>query len=742
MKNKKLFFKFYIPFAIIVILSIMILQILGSKSRVGYLIDFDLNIDETLKENNLSDIKGNFIINNELGEDSIKNYLLTNENITNYVYHFRIRYYDKIFRNNDIYGVYLNTNNLPDYIKELKFMENGSPFGDLISDKLIAEEKIDNIKYTLKLKNIFVLYCVVLLIIALFFIINISNIIYIILFIINISLYYLMHFILSKFSILTFRFNSFDTIFSYIFLIIAFNLLNKKILLTLLFEAVNIFSFFVIEPVALTMQNTILLFNDMPILYPSLLQVLSVKMKIILIVSTIIYFGAIIFLIALFIINLIKMKRKKSLVTIIVIFILTFAIFFRKINLEAWEIDFVNFANRNGIINAINYRINFDRVNKIVYSKEDVFKAINILREREELRDYSNLLIGDTNSKRDIFLIFLESFYDYSHFVDLFDKDPFPAEYRNWAESSRKIIPNTGGGSFYARLSGLTGSSPLYPKTQIQKINYVLPDLLKNEGYYTVALEEAANTYNLGNFLPAIGFEEAIFGLEGNNIKNYINTNFNNLQKPIFIYGFTWLGHTGSHLLNNFNIAENNKNFINNFKDESRLNIIETLDNSVMTAMEIIKIRDAILKHSPNALIIFKHDHLYPYLITAIESSSIEDKYKNAFLNDYAPTPILIWNGTNGAYKVSNNFMPENIPMFIAINSGITNYRGSVISLLYKDEIDNMINSYNNYYYITNDNLTIINKIETNSKIFQYENAQRILSQDIFQGKKFYYEFE
>ena len=742
MKNKKLFFKFYIPFAIIVILSIMILQILGSKSIVGYLIDFDLNIDETLKENNLSDIKGNFIINNELGEDSIKNYLLTNENITNYVYHFRIRYYDKIFRNNDIYGVYLNTNNLPDYIKELKFMENGSPFGDLISDKLIAEEKIDNIKYTLKLKNIFVLYCLVLLIIALFFIINISNIIYIILFIINISLYYLMHFILSKFSILTFRFNSFDIIFSYIFLIIAFNLLNKKILLTLLFEAVNIFSFFVIEPVALTMQNTILLFNDMPILYPSLLQVLSVKMKIILIVSTIIYFGAIIFLIALFIINLIKMKRKKSLVTIIVIFILTFAIFFRKINLEAWEIDFVNFANRNGIINAINYRINFDRVNKIVYSKEDVFKAINILREREELRDYSNLLIGDTNSKRDIFLIFLESFYDYSHFVDLFDKDPFPAEYRNWAESSKKIIPNTGGGSFYARLSGLTGSSPLYPKTQIQKINYVLPDLLKNEGYYTVALEEAANTYNLGNFLPAIGFEESIFGLGGNNIKNYINTNFNNLQKPIFIYGFTWLGHTGSHLLNNFNIAENNKNFINNFKDESRLNIIETLDNSVMTAMEIIKIRDAILKHSPNALIIFKHDHLYPYLITAIESSSIEDKYKNAFLNDYAPTPILIWNGTNGAYKVSNNFMPENIPMFIAINSGITNYRGSVISLLYKDEIDNMINSYNNYYYITNDNLTIINKIETNSKIFQYENAQRILSQDIFQGKKFYYEFE
>ena len=265
-----------------------------------------------------------------------------------------------------------------------------------------------------------------------------------------------------------------------------------------------------------------------------------------------------------------------------------------------------------------------------------------------------------------------------------------------------------------------------------QKIHYVLPDLLKKAGYYTLALEEAGNTYNLANFLPSIGFEEVIFGLCGNNIKNYIDTNFYNLQKPIFIYGFTWLGHTDSHLLNNLNIAENNKNFINNFKDDNRLNIniIETLDNSVITAIEIIKIIDAILKYSPNALIIFKHDHLYPYLTPTIESSKIEDKYKDAFLNDYAPTPILIWNGTNGAYKVNNNFMPENIPMFIAISSGITNYRGSIISLLHKEKIDNMID----------DSLTITNKIETNSKIFQYENAQKILSRDIFQGKKFYYD--
>lgn len=223
-KNKNLFLKIYILFLIITIITLIVLQILGFKNRVGYLIDFELR--------NLYQI------------DNPDNTITTN-----YIYGFRIRYYDKVFRNSDIYGVYLNTNNLPNYIKEIKFREKGSPYGDLISSKLIAEEKIDNINYNLKLKNIFVLYCIILLIVILFFISNTSNIIYAILFIINILLYYLIHFILSKFSILTLRFNFFDIILSFIFIIIAFNLLNKKILLTLLFEAINIFSFFVIEPI-------------------------------------------------------------------------------------------------------------------------------------------------------------------------------------------------------------------------------------------------------------------------------------------------------------------------------------------------------------------------------------------------------------------------------------------------------------------------------------------------------------
>ncbi|TXJ58321.1 hypothetical protein EPJ67_02660 [Brachyspira aalborgi] len=95
-KNKNLFLKIYIPFVIITIITLIVLQILGSKNRIGYLTDFNLNIERML---NLYDLEN---INNELDEEGLKNFILNNENITNYIYHFRIRYYDKTFRNNDI----------------------------------------------------------------------------------------------------------------------------------------------------------------------------------------------------------------------------------------------------------------------------------------------------------------------------------------------------------------------------------------------------------------------------------------------------------------------------------------------------------------------------------------------------------------------------------------------------------------------------------------------------------------
>ena len=120
----------YLGLSFLLLATLITFHILGSKERVGYLSDFEI-------------IEGSK---------------------SNYIYNFRIRYYDKVFRNSDIYGVYLITNSLPEYIKEIKMNELGSPFGIIISDKIIEEEKIDNIKYILRLKIIlvFILLAIVL----------------------------------------------------------------------------------------------------------------------------------------------------------------------------------------------------------------------------------------------------------------------------------------------------------------------------------------------------------------------------------------------------------------------------------------------------------------------------------------------------------------------------------------------------------------------------------------------------
>ena len=708
-QNKK-FFLVYLIVILVLFLSLISLSILGSIEREGYLSQFKQNI-----ENN---------------------------------YGFKISYYSKIFRHGDIYGVYPIVKEKPEYIIKINFDGNGSPFGNLLSKKELDNNDRINIYYKLKIKTnviIFVLLFIFIFPAIYFYIIkNIRSYYksYILFFILNSLIYFsLLYFILPKFSILKFNFNFADFALTYIFLMIAFNLLNQNILLTLIFMIFQDFSFFVIEPISLTAQNTILLFTDIPTLYPSLIRVLPLNLKIITIVSTILYFAIIILLVIMFIHNLIKMKRITSIFMITYILILSAILFFRDREITIWLTDFYNNANRNGIIDTINYKINYNRLNTKSYTKKEVENALNILLEKESNIDYSNLILTNSiNNKRNIFLIFLESFYDYSHFTNLFENDPFPEEYRKWANNSRKIPPNSGSGSFYARLAGLTASSPLYPKTQVSHLKYALPYLLDCNGYNTVALEEAVNTYNLKTFLPSLGFDNVLFNIGYGKINDYLDNNLNNLKKPLFVYGFTLLGHSGSSIDNSLKIKENNIDFMNKFNINDKTYLIETLYNSVTAAIEVIKTRDTILKYYPNALIIFKHDHLYPYLRGIIENSSIDNDIKMSFLNDNAPTPILIWDGTNGAYKAPDNFVPENIPMFIALNAGVTNYKNSIISLLYKEEIDGFISTYHKYYRITNDTLLLENNIDTTSRIFKYENAQRILSQDIFQGKKYYYD--
>ncbi|WP_288694860.1 hypothetical protein [uncultured Brachyspira sp.] len=185
MKNNKLFITIYSIFVIIVFISVLLLNILGKKERIGYLSEFKLNIDETLQINGLDieETKKLFDLNDKLDVSSITNYIFTNSAITNYSYDFRIKYYSKVFRNSDIYGVYINLDNIlnnNDFVKKIKIGEYGSPFGNLESTKNIENQEINNVIYTLKIKpliNVLLIFLVLGLLISIIYLKNESFII-------------------------------------------------------------------------------------------------------------------------------------------------------------------------------------------------------------------------------------------------------------------------------------------------------------------------------------------------------------------------------------------------------------------------------------------------------------------------------------------------------------------------------------------------------------------------------------
>lgn len=548
--------------------------------------------------------------------------------------------------------------------------------------------------------------------------------------------------IFPMFSVNKMNFSIIDIIYVYVFSIISYILSNKNKLTSYLFIIVAVFSFFTIEPLGMTIEAKPLFFTDMPDMYPSLIEVLPLYMQIITITATTLYFGLLLAYALYFIYGLYKMYKtniKKAIIMTIVVILVTYISFFRPVKINSIYADYSDIANKYGIINTISYRISYDKSVEARADKESVEKSLKLLTDIQNKRDVSNLILPyDTDKKRDVFIIFMESFYDYEHFLPIMDKDPFPKEYREWASNSTRVGPNDSHGSLFARTSGLIASSPLFPKKQKTPIYSALPYIMKDNGYHTIALEESGVTYYLDALLPNIGMEEVVFSLGLTNIKNYIKTN--NYNNPIFLAGFTFMGHAGSHVENDLNVYDNNKRLMDKINKKDIPVLIETMENSALAAKDIIDTRDTILEKYPDAIIIFKHDHLYPYLKTIIENSSIYNKIKEDFFNDNTVSPMLIWNGTNGAYRFEEDgFPPENIPMFVAVNTK-ANYTNSIISLLYKDKIDNIIRYYNAFY--TNDNGSI-KKIEVKKDSTSYivNHAQKILSEDILRGKKYIYSY-
>ena len=92
-----------------------------------------------------------------------------------------------------------------------------------------------------------------------------------------------------------------------------------------------------------------------------------------------------------------KSKISSLVMTASIMFII-FILFFKPKNIDIWSIDFLRNAERNGIMNTINYRINYDRLNNIKPSKELVLESINLLKEYEAKRDIETLYLKSTKN--------------------------------------------------------------------------------------------------------------------------------------------------------------------------------------------------------------------------------------------------------------------------------------------------------------------------------------------------------
>ncbi len=196
--------KYFIYFLIIIIIMIFIISYLGKIKRIGYLSDFRLDNNLTLQLNNITNIN---VLTNSL--DFKSSFIETNAAISMYSYIFRINYYTKIFRHNDIFDVYINSNNIissNDFILELNMNESGSPFGTLVSDRVIKENKVDSVIYylmiKLKIKVILILLIIFTLLFSVYYMLS-ENIITINKINIDIDLYKITILILRTFIILS-----------------------------------------------------------------------------------------------------------------------------------------------------------------------------------------------------------------------------------------------------------------------------------------------------------------------------------------------------------------------------------------------------------------------------------------------------------------------------------------------------------------------------------------------------------
>ncbi|MBS4764074.1 MAG: YidC/Oxa1 family membrane protein insertase [Brachyspira sp.] len=134
--NKNKILKCYNVFFVILTIIFILLLSLGNIEKKGYLSDFSF---ERFEEENIS-------------------------------YHFKLFYYSKIFRHNDIYGVKVDKNKLNnDSIIDIKFEDNGSPYGNIVLNDYIENIGKIEVYYKLFIKKYIINILIILFILFILF---------------------------------------------------------------------------------------------------------------------------------------------------------------------------------------------------------------------------------------------------------------------------------------------------------------------------------------------------------------------------------------------------------------------------------------------------------------------------------------------------------------------------------------------------------------------------------------------
>ena len=132
--NKYKILRCYNIFFVILTIIFILLLSLGNIERKGYLGDF-----EKLEEENI-------------------------------LYHFKLFYYSKIFKHNDIYGVKVDINKLNnDSIIDIKFEDNGSPYGNIVLNDYIENIGKIEVYYKLFIKKYIINILIILFILFILF---------------------------------------------------------------------------------------------------------------------------------------------------------------------------------------------------------------------------------------------------------------------------------------------------------------------------------------------------------------------------------------------------------------------------------------------------------------------------------------------------------------------------------------------------------------------------------------------